>query len=222
MDKDHRLDAPDNESLRIIEQVGEDRSNLSNLYPNAQKEWAGKDLLSWEAREEKKDQEQLQISLSIRKWFAIIGVLTPLPFVLAALLFTTALTFIQVSNMALLILPVVGIVALWIFISYKSLKGVFTIFYEHSLKATPFIVTLLMFIVFSLPALYMTMDALYTDSLLYNSIISSVVVLVTSVALSGILIMIWTSPRLHGAYKIGCIGIFAGLIGLVTLLVSTF
>jgi len=221
MDKDHRLDAPDEHSLQSIEQVS-DHSNLSNLYPSAHNDWESETLLSREAREEKRDAEQLQITLSIRKWFVAIGLLTPLPVILAILLFISGFTFLGGVNQALLIAPLVITAGIWIYISYRSLKKVYGIFYEHSLRATPFIVTLLSFLVFSLVGLYLAMEPFYTDSLLYNAVVSSLIVLLTSVAYSGILLMIWTSPKLGGIYKIGCIGIFAGIIAVITLLVNAF
>lgn len=221
MDKDHRLDAPDNDSLRTIEQLGS-RSELGGLYPNAHHEWEGEDLLSREAREEKRDQEQLRISLTIRKWFVVIGLLTPLPFILGSILITVALTYLKIENLSYLIVPVIAAVALWLYVSYRAIKKVYAIFYQHSMKASPFIATLLAFLVFSLQALYITMLALYNDSLMYNTVISGLVVLATSVAYSGILVFIWTAQNISGAFKIGCLGIMAGLITIITLLVNFF
>ncbi|MGV9001986.1 MAG: hypothetical protein ACOH18_03445 [Candidatus Saccharimonadaceae bacterium] len=221
MDKDHRLTAPDNESLRAIEQVG-DHSELAGIYPDAHNEWESVGLLSREAREEKRNQEQLLISQSIRKWFAVIGLLVPVPFISAFIIIAISATYLHADNIALLLIPALIGVSLWLFISFISIKKVYAIFYSHSIRVAPFLITLLLLVLLSLQALYVTILGLYTDSIIYNTIISSLVVLVTSIGLSGILILIWTSIRLSAAYKIGCIGIVAGAILIVTLLVNVF
>lgn len=219
MDNKHQIDAPDDPTLGAIEQVS-DHSNLSALYPNAHDAWEGTNLLSQEAREQKRAAEQLSISLSIRKWFAIIGILTPLPVILGSVLVSAAYTYLRPENMALLILPVIAVVGVWLTILYKSWKKVGAIFYQHSILATPFVMTLLFMIVASLPVLYLTIDQFYGDSLLLNTVASASIVLAASVAYSGILVFIWTSQKIKGAYKIGLIGIIVGLIGLATMLVT--
>jgi len=227
MDKEHKMDAPDNDSLKIIEQVA-DHSELSTIYPHAHNEWEGEDLLSREAREEKREQEQLLINTSIRKWFAVIGLLTLLPFVLGFIVFTFGVIVVQSlenipdSNRVLIIVPAILAALAWLVVSYKSIKKVYAIFYDHSIKATPFVVMLLALTVFTLPALFLTMDALYTSSIIYNSIISSSLVLAIGIALSGILLLIWTSSKMSGVFKFGAIGIIAGIILILTLLVIVF
>ncbi len=216
MDKDHRLAAPDNESLRTIEQLG-DRSELTTIYPHAHTEFEG-DLLSSEARQEKRDKEQERINLTVRKWFLIIGLLVPVPFILGSLLFTVGVTFLKLENLAVLLLPVVAAAAIWVYVSYRAAKRVYDIFYEHSIKATPFIVTLLSLLVLSLPAVYVAIVPLYTSSIVLNALISSAIVLLLSVILSGLLILIWTSSRISPALKFGCVGIIA----LVILIATTF
>lgn len=220
MDSKHRLDAPDNDSLRNIEQVG-DRSELASLYPNAHNEWEGTNLLSQQAREEKRANEQLQISLTLRRWFAVIGVLTPLPLILGALLFTVAYTYLRIENLAYLILPVVITVALWGYASYRATKRVHDIFYQHSIVATPFMAALLLMLATSIPALYLALRELYGTSLIYNAVITCLVILAASIAYSGMLVFIWTAQKVSGAYKIGLVGILVGVIGLVTLLVNS-
>lgn len=221
MDKDHRLTTPDNESLQTIEQVG-DHSELASLYPEPHDEWEGVEILSSVDRESKRDREQTSIVLSIRKWFAVIGLLIPMPFVAASILIAISLTYFQVENVALQFIPSAIGVIVWLIISYKSMKKVYAIFYDHSIRAAPFIVTLLLLLVASLQALYVSIVGFYTDSAIYNAAISSLTVLTTSVALSAILILIWTAQRIGVAYKIGCIGIVAGVILLATLLVNVF
>jgi len=215
MDNNHRLGAPDNDSLQHIEQL-DDHSELAGLYPDAHHDWEDEDLLSREAREEKRDREQLRIRLTIRGWFPIIGLLTPLPFILAALLSTTALTYIKVENLAPLMLPIVAVVLLWLYVSYRSMKQVYHIFYSHSLVASPFIAVLLALLIVSFQALFVTMTTLYTDSLIYNTLLLGALVLALSVIYSGVLMAIWVSQRMSGLVKVCCISALAVLVVVVT------
>lgn len=219
MDNNHQLDAPDNDSLNTIEQVS-DHSELASLYPSAHNEWEGTNLLSQEVREAKRDKEQLDIVLSVRKSFALIGLLTPLPLILGALLVTAAYTYLKPHDMVVLLLPVVIAIITWLVISYKSWKKLSAIFYQHSITATPFVITLLLMLMASLPVLYLSIDQIYSDSLVMNTLMSGGVILATSIAYSGILVLIWTAQKLSGAYKIGLIGIIVGLIGLSTMFVN--
>lgn len=221
MDRDHRLAAPDNESLRTIEQLS-DRSELTTIYPHSHNEWEGVDLLSREAREEKRDREQQRINLTIRKWFPAIGLLTPMPFVLGSIIVTAAVTFLRIEHLAYLLLPVVITVALWLYLSFRSIKTVFGIFYQHSIKATPFVMTLLSLIILSLQGHYIAILPLYTDSIIFNSLLSSTFVLLTSVILSGFLIFIWTSARMSVGLKFSSIGGLALVILLATAYINFF
>ena len=218
MDKDHRMDSPDNESLRSIEQLG-DHSELTTIYPHAKNEFDG-DLLSSEAREEKRDKEQQRINLTIRKWFVVIGLLIPVPFILGEVLFTIVVTYVSVTNVALLLIPVVIAVLFWLIVSVKAIKRVYAIFYEHSIKATPFVATLLVLLLMSLQAHYMLILPLYTDSILLNSLFTSGVVLMTSIVLSGLLLLIWTSSRISATLKFGCVGIIVLVILIITTIVN--
>lgn len=221
MDRDHRLDAPDNDSLQTIEQI-EDRSELTTLYPHSHSEWEGVDLLSREAREEKRNQEQLHINISIRKWFPVIGLLAPIPFILGSILTTLAFTYLRVESMAFLLLPVAFAIVAWFYISYRSVKGIVSIFYAHSIKATPFVLTLLSLIVLGLQGHYVAIEPYYTDSLVYNALLSSGVILLTSIILSGLLIFIWTTRTISAKTKVLCIGFLALIILLTTLYINVF
>jgi membrane-associated HD superfamily phosphohydrolase len=218
MDKDHRLDAPDNESLRTIEQLG-NHSELSTIYPHAHNQWEG-ELISKEEREARRAREQVRINVTIRKWFAVIGALVPLPFILGTAFFTLGLTFVRVDNLVYLMLPIVAAVLVWFYISLRSIKRVYAIFYEHSIKATPFIVILLVLLLLSLQAHYMLVLPLYGDSILLNSLLTSAVSLTTSIVLSGILMLIWTSSRLSSSWKFGFVCIIALGIVIATALLN--
>ena len=124
MDRSHKLDAPDNDRLKNIEQV-EDRSELSALYPDAHNEWTG-EVMSEEERASKRDQEQDNITKSIRTKFWIIGTLAPLPVVLAVVIITTLASRLDLSsnNAASIILPGILGAIVWGVISYSSFKKI--------------------------------------------------------------------------------------------------
>lgn len=206
MDRDHRLDAPDNEALRGIEQLG-DHSELSTIYPHGHSAWEGTDIMSAKDREDKRTQEQVRVSLAIRKQFALIGLLTPLPAILVIMLIVLAATFIDLKNIINLIVPVflsVGIVTL---ISIWSTRYLYGIFYSHAVKATPFLAVLIGLITLSVDALFLVTQPLHSGWLPHDALIISAAVLIVSVVLSGILVLIWASPKLRSGAKLGCIGL---------------
>ena len=208
MDKDHRLDAPDNESLRTIEQLS-DHSELTTIYPHARDEWEGVELLSREEREARRDKEQLRINITLRRWFAVIGLLVPVPFIIGAFLVSLATTFIVIENLAYLLLPIVIAFTVWVYLSYRAIKRVYGIFYDHSVNATPFIIALLALLLMSVQGHYMALLPVYTDSLIFNSLITSATILVTSIIISGLLVLIWTSKKMSTAFKLASIGLIA-------------
>lgn len=219
MDKNHRLDAPNDNELRSIEQLGS-HSGLTTIYPHAHELWEGNELMSETARESKRAAEQLAINRSVRKWFIPVGILIPLPFVTAALISAVGSTYITVQSLGLLLLPVIFTLAIGAYIVYASIKKVLNIFYAHSIKGLPFYITHLSLMMLSFQGHYAAIAPFYTNSIIYNTILTSGVVLITSIILSGVLLYIWTSTRLTGGMKFGCVGIIALLIIIATALVN--
>jgi len=215
MDKDHRLEAPNDETLSKIEQI-EDRSQLAAVYTHAHDEWEGSDILSKDDRNAKRDQEQVTINVTARKWFPVIGILTPMPFIVFAVL-AAAISQFNIPLSGFILLPLAFAVALWGYISIKSLKAVYEIFYNHSIKATPFVVILVFLLGIALHPLMIFTDALHTEAILMNTLLISTAVLVTSILLSGILIMIWTTRRMSSHMKMLAIGALVLFLGLLEL-----
>lgn len=219
MDRDHRLDAPDNESLSTIEQLS-DHSELSTIYPHAKNDWEGAELISKEDREKKRNEAQIKINLSIRSMFVPIGILAVLPFVLAAILVVIAGEFLNIKNLAFLLLPVCIAVFLWAFISYKSYKTLYEIFYSHSMRMVPFVFTLVVMVGLTMQGHYVIALPLYSNSLIANTAVSGLIVVAISVALSGVLLMLWTSQALSAHMKFACIGLIALGIVIATTIVN--
>lgn len=206
MDKDHRLDAPNNESLETIEQF-HDHSELSALYFTGHKEWEGKEIISDEERQARTVEEQRTVTLSIRPWFAVIGLLVPLPLILFVVLLAAAFTYINVDN-ARFALPVVILgVASWLIASYLALRRVYAIFYEHAISATPFVAVLIALAGLGAQASYLITQPIQGNSFFINSLIVGGATLASSVVLCGILLPIWTSQHLDSGRKMGLIAV---------------
>lgn len=220
MDKDHRLDAPNNESLSDIEQLN-DRSELTTIYPHAHEEWEGTDLMSHDDREEKRDKEQVSINRSIRKWFVVLGLLAVTPFVLLAIMLaagTIILPAIRAMNPALVIIPASLGALIWIIVSYKAIRGFYTIFYNHAIKATPFLFVLLVFLTLTAYPLFELTRPYHTELLLLNAIILGVAISAISIMYSGILTLIWTTSRMRSSRKV----LLLDIIGVVLLAGGVF
>lgn len=212
MDRSHRLDAPDNEALKNIEQVS-DHSELSTIYPHAHNQWSG-ELVTETERDRRHQKTQDTISFGIRKEFAIIGVLIPLPVVFLALLVSAAFLMITEENAALFVIPgifIFLILAVSIFFIYKK---VFKIFYTNALQAGPFIIALLAMLTASASIIYTLTTPIHTENGLISTVVVSLFVLIWSIILCFGLLRIWTTPKLKGNTKAGIIGIMTlGLIG---------
>ena len=220
MDKDHRLDAPNDESLRTIEQLN-DHSELSTLYFNAHKEWEGKEIISEQERYARADKEQLAATLSIRKWFVIIGFLLPLPFILFVILLATLTSYITADNARSALLAVIFTTGVWLGISFFALRYVFRLFYKYAVKAAPFAIVLLSLTGLCAQASYLLTRPLHSGVIVLDALFISMSTIIASIVLSGALLFIWTSPRLTGNTKVGTIGCIA-LALLVVIFIATF
>ena len=204
MEKDHQLDAPDNDSLQGIEQIS-DHSELGSIYPHSHDLWEGTNLLSQEAREKKRDAEQLRISTSVRRWFAAIGLFITIPFIIFAVLISAAATFLDVKNLGLLLIPIFFVAAFASYASYRSVKYVYNIFYSHAIRAAPFVITLLVFIALSVYGLLLVTQPFHTGQIMIDVLIISVAAIVASIIYSGILLFFWATPKFSSRAKIAAI-----------------
>lgn len=211
MDRNHQLNAPDNESLKDIEQIT-DRSDLSSLYFTAHKEWEGKGLLSENEREAKRSKEQLAITLAARKKFILIGLLIPTPIILLVIIISLAAAYLNADNFKSLLVAAIGAVGVWLVVSFISIRRTYALFYNHALSATPFIVVFMVLLGLSTQAVYLLTRPLHTESAINNTLIVCAGAYLASIVISGALISIWVSPRLSSRAKIGAIGLLAALI----------
>ena len=218
MDRNHQLKAPDNNELKDIEQVP-DRSELSALYFDAHSEWDGKELISDDERQRRRDKHNEAITTSIRPQFATIGLLITTPLILLALIASAGATHVTIEALDFLLPIIVLTIGFWILVSFLSLRRVYAIFYNHALRATPFILVLLSLLGIVAQGLYLLLHSWLPSSLILATLLFGLCLMAASVVLSLITLYIWVAPRLSIEAKIGCLASLAGLLLLGVLLV---
>lgn len=212
MDHDHRLDAPDEEALRSIEQL-DDHSELTTIYRRAKHEWDGVEIVSREEREKQQREERLRISLSLRKWFLPIGLFIPLPIIVITLLLTLTSQYFSIQSLGILLLPILIGVGALVYATYRGFKYAYKIFYAHGVRAWPFIFIQIALLGMSLNGLFLLTEPLHTGEEWIDMLTVAGAVLITSIVYSLVLVLAWSSPRLGSAAKVGV----AGLLALVAL-----
>ncbi|MGH7218036.1 MAG: hypothetical protein ACREGE_01125 [Candidatus Microsaccharimonas sp.] len=201
MDSKHRLDAPNNDTLKDIEQIG-DRSESAAVYPHAKNDWDGVDLLSGEARMKKQEADRLRVNLTIRRWFPIIGFLIPVPAVALAAMAALAMDYLDPKMAIYLLLPVFFGVFVWGFLSYHSIKAVRTIFYNHSIKLLPYLIAHVGFLLVAFRGLFMYAQTFHNGWAIGDVLMVGAIVFLASMILSGILLFIWTTRRIASNWKL--------------------
>lgn len=214
MDKDHRLEAPHNESLSTIDQLG-DRSATAAVYPHAHDEWEGIGLMSGEARAKKQAEDQLRINLTIRKWFPIIGLLIPIPAVLYSVLIAFAAENLDFKQAGILLLPAFAAITIAGYLSYKSIRGVFRIFYNHSIKTTPYLIAHVGLLAIAFQPLFRFAQTFHSGWAVGDVLIVAGFLLGASVLLSGPLLFVWTSRKISSAWKFAIVLVLAAILGAV-------
>lgn len=203
MDSNHKLDAPNNESLKNIEQV-QDHSELSTMYRKAHDQWEG-ELVSDTERETRRQSQQDTISFGIRPYFAVIGFLVPLPIILAAISAIAILSFSTEQSIPMQVIPSIFGFMLWVGITYLSYKKLRKLFYKNALSALPYTIVLLTLLALSVPIFYLLTEPLHSDNFFVASILISAITILWSVVLSLPLLRLWTTPKLSGNAKFGII-----------------
>lgn len=200
MDGRHRLDAPNNDILRGIEQVG-DHSQLSATYPQSKAQWTG-ELVTKDERETRRQHAQDTISFGIRKEFITVGFLVPMPFILAGLMATAAFTFITEDNVPMYVTPGIIVFLVWAVITYFTYKKLNTLFYMNALQAAPYAVILNLLLVMLAFMTFHIMPTFYVLPILATAGVLSIATLLYSTVLSFFLLRLWTTPLLSSNAKL--------------------
>lgn len=211
MDENHRLNAPDNDSLSQVEQL-QDRSELSSIYPHAGKQWEG-DLISQEERERRRQHKEDMMSFGIRKLWWKIGFLAPLPLVLLCLFLAGSAKGIALTNINLMVIPMIIVFLIWIGVTITIYRRIFSTFYTHALQALPFLAILYVLLALSVEILYILTIPIHQQVPLTAVLLVGTLTLLWSLVLSPLMLVLWTTPRVSGAVK--AIIIAASIFGLL-------
>lgn len=200
MNEKHTLDAPDGSDLTGIEQIA-DHSELSSLYPHPHAEWEGKPILSQTEREQQRDRTQDALMLSLRRWFLVIGLLTPVPIILLVLIIVTGASIVTKETAMPTFMASLVALGLWFYLSSMIMRLIYGIFYNHTLIATPFLMIHLLFVTMCAQILYIVSRPLQSGSMVGNALIVSIGAVLASICLAAILVPLWSSVRLTGRMK---------------------
>ena len=203
MDSSHKLDAPDNDSLSRIDQVG-DHSDLSTLYRKAKNDWTG-ELVSDSERDRRRQEKFDTISFGIRKEFATISLLITAPLIISSIIATVAFTFVDEKNRPILGIPTIFLFLFWVIGTFFAYKKVYALFYNNALQATPFICVLLTYLGLFATILHILTAGIHNQNPLYSTIIVSGLELLLGIAISLPLLLLWTTPKLSGNLKLAII-----------------
>lgn len=224
MDRNHQLDAPNNETLKNIEQL-EKRSELSALYFQPKDQRVG-ELISEEERDSRRTKSLDAITRNIKKRFISIGFLGMLPFSLLAGLVALALFFsaliVKDRNAAVLVVPIMILFLIWVFVTFRLLRFYFSIFYEHALRGSIFLFFQLMIAGAGAHSIFTLVIAPLQLGPITNIIIVSGVGLILSPLVSFILLQVWVSPRISGNIKLSIIALLTVAIGASSLIPLLF
>lgn len=214
MDRNHRLDAPNNDELSGIEQIS-DHSDLTGIYREPGKQFEG-ELLSAEEREKVKAEELEAITSGLGKHVLSIGLFVPYPFISGLLisvgLYTASNMVNPVGAMALVFVAIFAI-SFWMITSYKAYDAVFKTFYKHALRAEPFLLVMLTSLIMASQAIYwIVSESFSTQSLVFNSALMSLLLIMYSLVASYILLGIWGNSKLQPGIKV----LISGLVILVS------
>lgn len=200
MDSRHKLEAPNNDTLKGIEQL-DDRSELAAAYASGKDQWSG-ELVSESEREARRQHKLDTISFGIRKEFVLIGFLFPLPFILAAIISVAALTFIDEDNVALFVVPAIILFFTWAALTYFSYKKLYTVFYMNAIQTAPYAFVLLSILGFVTFAAYRMITLFHDMPVLGMTGVLSTLVILASILCNFFLLRLWTTPVISSGIKL--------------------
>lgn len=207
MDRNHQLDAPNNEELENIEQVT-DHSGLTTLYRSAKPQWDG-EVMSEEERERRRKHKEDTVSFGIRKHIFTIGFLAPLPLIIASIVVTGIFSTITDDNVRMFVIPMIIAFLVWILVTIGIYKHLVKLFYTNAVQTGPFLFTLLLLLGMSLPTIYVLTLPFHDQQPLISALLIAGVELVWSIILTIPLIFIWTTPKLRGNAKFALVTVIA-------------
>lgn len=221
MDSKHKLDAPHNEELRMVEQL-EDRSGLSTLYHGPGQQFEG-DILSAEDRDKAKAEKLEGLTSGLGKSALKIGLFVPYPLVSGLLLAAVLYSSVTWANALLLVALIILAVGAWALTSYYAYAAIFKIFYRHALRAGPFLVVSLASVILTSQASYgLVTENFSTESFLFNIAMVSLFIFVFSILANFILVGVWGNSKLGSGVKAAVSGLTIIVSGFLVAVVYLF
>lgn len=201
MDRSHKLEAPNNDTLKTIEQL-DDKSGVSSVYRQPGKQFEG-DIMSNTQREKAKADELEALSSGLGRSAFKIGLLVPYPFISGILLASLLYILAQQGNPWTIVPGTLVAGGFWLATSYKAYSSIFKTFYNHALRAGPFLVVILASLMLALQAIYNIVGEQFaTQSVLINSATVSLLTVVYSLVATFILLGVWGNSRLKSGLKV--------------------
>ena len=201
MDSSHKLDAPNNEELRTIEQI-EDRSELGTLYREPGDQYDGT-ILSPEARDKAKAEKLEALTSGISRSSFKIGFLLPYPFISGLLLAFGIYTTTSWINTGVLIALLIVAGGFWVLTSYFAYAAIYKIFYKHALRTGPYLFVMLLSVLAASQAIYgIVTEQFSTQSALFNIALVSLFVILYSVIATFVLLLVWGSAHVNAVFKV--------------------
>jgi hypothetical protein len=220
MDRNHTLEAPNNDELSTIEQI-EDRSDLSGIYRAPGEQFQG-EILSEEERTKVKAEELEAITSGIGRSALSVGLLVIYPFVSGALIAVGLYELAVMAYPMVLVSAAILSIGIWMLTSYKAYASIYKLFYKHALRAGPFLVVALVSLIMASQAIYGTVvDNFSVQSAVFNVSLISLLLVMYSLIISYILLGIWGNSKLKSGVKAlvsGLIIIVSGFFVLATYL----
>jgi hypothetical protein len=209
MDHNHKLEAPNEDELRDIEQI-QTRSDASTVYRSPKKHYDGQ-IMSEEERVKAKAEELEALTGGLASSALKIGLLIPYPFVSGALIAAGAYSISEsIPPIAFGAIAIIGAL-FWLLTSYNAYASIFKTFYNHAMRAGPFVSIMLVSTFIASQAIYGYVAHLFAgETLIFNVALNSLLVVIYSMLTTFVLLGIWSNSRLGDLTRVvSALGIIA-------------
>lgn len=178
-----------------------DRSDLTTIYPDPAKPYLGR-IVKEEERQQIKQAEQDRVMRRLRRPSLLIGLLTGLPVVGGMILLNFFATNVDVtdrSTLMPLILLAIILLGGYVGMTVSIVKWLHEIYSKHLLKAWPVTVTVVTSMLLVLKPILAQGSERISGIAGYGASIAALLAL--STVLVGLLILVWTTPKMSGVVK---------------------
>lgn len=205
MAENHYVDSKDQ---HIAAEGVADHSELTVFYANAKKEELGPWMQEGERQAAmKKDRDAL--TLTLRKSAVLIGLCASLPVVIGIILGQFFMTHLSIENAMLILFLIIFAVGGFMVLTYVLFKWVGETFHHHNLRALPITLTTLASLVFIIQPLFRVVEHSIGGIVGYSTALLAL--LFIGIVVATVSIFAWTSPKIHGVFKLLVLLLFFGV-----------